>query len=271
MTATALFARNGAVELAYEVVGTGEPVVLVHGLGYPRWGWRPVVEPLARDFRLVLLDNRGVGESAKPPGPYTTRELAEDVAAVMDAAGVERAHVVGTSFGGMVAQELALARPERVERLVLACTTPGGAGAYPLPEQTQRLFEEAPTLAPEVALRRFVENSFAAATVRERPELVDELYRFRLANPPDMAGWQAQRAAGAAFDAFERLGEIRAPTLVVHGTADNVIDVRNAELLAERIPNARLELLPGAGHLFFWERPERFVELVREFLHEDGA
>jgi pimeloyl-ACP methyl ester carboxylesterase len=259
-------AVNRGVRLAYEVRGDGAPVLLVHGLGYGRWGWEPVADSVAEDFLVVLFDNRGIGASDVPRGPYTVRALAEDAVAVLDAAGVERAHVVGTSLGGMVAQELALSFAERVDRLVLACTTPGGLGSYPMPAQTVALMLEAPGLPVEVALRRFVENALAPGTVAERPELVERIYALRLANPLDLAGWQAQAAAGTTFDALARLGAIAAPTLVVTGTDDNVVDPRNSELLARRIRGALLERLPGTGHLFFWEEPERFSRLVTEFL-----
>ena len=249
------------MNIAYEVQGAGEPVLLIQGLGYARWGWEPIAERLARKFLVVSFDNRGIGESEVTPGPYTVAQLAEDAVAVLEAVGLERAHVVGASLGGMVAQQVAVAYPDRVEKLVLLCTTPGGAGAYPMPEVTVRLFGEAPSLAPDVALRRFVENSLSV-----RGELVDVLYRRRLANPPDMAGWQAQAAAGAAWDADGRLAEISAPALILHGTADNVLDYRNSELLAEQIPGARLRLFDGAGHLFFWEQPDEIVAEIEEFL-----
>jgi 3-oxoadipate enol-lactonase len=256
-------AESTGVRIAWEAAGDGPPLLLIHGLGYARWGWGPVLAPLAERFRVLSFDNRGIGESDAPPGPYTARELADDAAAVLDAADVPRAHVVGTSLGGMVAQELALAYPERVDRLVLACTTPGGPQAHAMPERTVALIQEAATLAPEVALHRFVENALAT----DAPEgLVERIFRLRLDHPPDPAGWQAQAAAGATFDAFERLGEIAAPTLVLHGTDDGVVDTRNAALLAERIPDARVELFEGTGHLFFWEQPERFVRAVEEFL-----
>ncbi len=119
---------------------------------------------------------------------------------------------------------------------MLACTTPGGAGAYPLPEGTLRLIAEAPTLEPAVALRRFVENALAPATVTERPELVERIMTHRLAAPQDPAGWAAQAAAGMSFDRFADSGSIAASTLVQHGTEDRVVDVRNAAMLGERIP-----------------------------------
>jgi len=249
------------MNIKWESVGEGSPLLLIQGLGYGRWGWEPIVPGLAARHRVVSFDNRGIGESDKPEGPYTAAEMAGDALQVLDEAGIDRAHVLGASLGGMIAQELAVAAPERVDKLVLCCTTPGGPSTVPMPEVTVQLFAEAQTLAPEVALRRFVENALG-----EDPPagLVDELFARRVANPPDPAGWQAQAAAGLGFQGVE--GEIAAPTLVLGGTADNVVDHRNAEVLATRIPGARVELLAGAGHLFFWEQPDESVRIINEFL-----
>jgi pimeloyl-ACP methyl ester carboxylesterase len=260
--AAPLQAANGEVRIAYEVRGDGSPLLLMQGLGYGRWGWEPVVEGFAGDFRTLVYDNRGIGDSDVPPGPYTARQLAEDALAILEAEGIERADVVGTSLGGMAAQELAIGFPERVGRLVLACTTRGGPSAHPMPQQTVDLMLRAPTLPPEEALRLFVENALSPGA----PEaLVERILALRLANPFDPEGWQAQAAAGLGFDAGDRLGEIQAPTLVVTGTEDAVVDPRNSELLVESIPDARLVRVAG-GHLFFWEDPSRFVSVVKEFL-----
>jgi 3-oxoadipate enol-lactonase len=252
-----------SVRIAWERRGAGSALVLVHGLGYARWGWEPVTDAFAERFEVVLLDNRGIGASDAPPGPYTVAEMAGDVLSVMDEAGLERARVVGTSLGGMVAQELALGSPERVEGLVLVCTTPGGPNAAPMPETTVTLLAEAPKLEPLVALRRFVENALAP---NPPEELVERILAHRLATAQPLAAWAAQAAAGASFDAWDRLGAIRAPTLVVHGTEDVVVDPANADLLAARISDARVERFEGCGHLLFWEEPARFVDVVGEFL-----
>jgi 3-oxoadipate enol-lactonase len=262
MKAPPLHAANGDVRIAYEVRGSGDPLLLMHGLGYGRWGWEPVLDAFAEDFRVLFYDNRGIGESDVPPGPYTARQLAEDAVALLDAEGIERADVVGTSLGGMAAQELAIGFPERVNRLVLACTTPGGLASHPMPQQTVDLILSAPTLPPETALRRFVENALAPGAPEE---LVERILALRLENPFDPKGWHAQAAAGATFDALDRISRIQAPTLAIAGTEDVVVDPRNSELLAEGIGAARLERVPG-GHLFFWEDPETFVALVKEFL-----
>jgi 3-oxoadipate enol-lactonase len=256
-------AEASGVRIAWERRGAGEPLLLIHGLGYARWGWEPVVNGLAQSHEVVLFDNRGIGESDAPVGPYSVRLMAEDAVAVLDAAGLESAHVLGTSLGGMVALQVALDWPERVDRLVLACTTPGGPNAAPMPMRTVQLMQEAPTLPLDVALRRFVENALGPdhnATVVER------IMEHRRATSQAPAAWAAQAAAGATFDAWDRVGEIRSRTLVLTGDEDAVVDPRNSELLAQRIPEARLEVFPGGGHLFFWEQPELFVRLVTEFL-----
>jgi pimeloyl-ACP methyl ester carboxylesterase len=251
------------VNLAYDVEGAGEPLLMVQGLGYGRTGWGPAPARLARRFEVVTFDNRGFGGSEITAGPYTTAQLATDALALLDELEIERAHVVGISLGGMIAQELVLAAPARVTKLVLCSTTAGGPTAVPMPAQTVALMGRQPQLDPQEAMRLFVENALSPSP----PDgLVDEIVAYRTANPPDGAGWYAQASAGAAHDAMARLDEIRVPTLVVHGTADNVVDAGNAPLIAEAIPGARLELLDGVGHLVPWERPEEFVALVEEFL-----
>jgi pimeloyl-ACP methyl ester carboxylesterase len=236
-------------------------LLLIQGLGYGRWSWDPVVPALAQRYRVLWFDNRGIGDSDKPEGPYTAKLMAADALQVLDEAGIERAHVLGASLGGMIAQEVAAGSPERVDKLVLCCTTPGGPTTVPMPDVTVQLFAEAATLAPDVALRRFVVNALGSDPA---DELVEELYQRRVANPPDPAGWQSQAAAGLTFAGAD--GAIDAPTLVVTGTEDNVVDPRNADVVASRIPGARVERLDGAGHLFFWEQPDAFVRIVSEFL-----
>jgi 3-oxoadipate enol-lactonase len=259
-------AQSGEVRIAYEIRGDGDPLVMIHGLGYDRFGWGPLPDLLAQDFSVVVFDNRGVGESDVAPPPYSVPGMAADALAVLDAAGAERAHVIGASLGGMIAQELVLRAPERVDRLVLCSTTPGGAAAYPMPKRTQLLMMAFAADPSDERLRLLVENALAEETVRSQPELVDEIFAYRLANRPPAEGWQAQAFAAVGFDSNGRLAGMRTPTLVIHGTADNVVDVRNARLLADAIPGARVELLLDTGHLPMWEDPERFVRVVTEFL-----
>jgi pimeloyl-ACP methyl ester carboxylesterase len=259
-------ADNGGVRLAYEVRGEGEPLLLIHGLGYDRLGWGPLPDLLARDFKVVVFDNRGVGDSDVPEGPYAVSQMVEDAIAVLDAAGIERTHVLGVSLGGYIAQEFALAHPERLDRLVLASTAPGGTRSVPMPAAGLEAFGRFPTMEREAGLRLMVENSLGAYAVREQPALVEEIYAYRLERGPTLAGWQAQAYAGATFDAYDRSAGIDAPTLVLQGGGDNVVDPRNADLLVKLIPNARLELIPDRGHLMVWQEAERLAPIVKEFL-----
>lgn len=266
-------ADNDGIGIAWErrpATGDGPtttPVVLVHGLGYARWGWDGLPERLtAAGFDLVLLDNRGIGDSDVPEGPYTATQMATDVVAVLDDAGIDTAHVVGSSLGGMVAQEVALGWPERVDRLVLLSTTPGGEDAAPMPQGTVDLLAAMPGMEPVEALRAAITNALAPAWADERPELVEQILRHRLAAPQDPAGWQAQAHAGTTHDGGGRLGSITAPTLVLHGDRDVVVDPANGPLLAGRIPDARLVVLEGHGHLPFWEDPDAVARSIVGFL-----
>ena len=263
------FTHSG-LRVAYEVRGglrRGRPwLVLVQGLGFDRSGWDPVVPGLLRHFRLLLIDNRGSGRSDLPSGRVEVQDMSSDVVAVLDTAGIGRAHLAGASLGGMIAQEVAVEHPGRVDRLVLACTTPGWPYAYPMPAASARLMAASRTLPREVALVRHVENALGAETVRRRPELVRQLVAHQRARPSDPEAWAALVAAGARYTGRLRQRDIRAPTLVLHGDADRVVDPRNGELLARRIPRSRLVMLPGLGHLFFWEDPDAFVGAVTRFL-----
>ena len=261
-----MIADSQGVKIAYEIRGDGEPLALVHGLAYDRNGWGRFPDLLAQRFRVVLIDNRGVGESDAPEGPYAVTQMAADVVAVLDDAGIERTNLFGVSLGGFIAQELALTYPERLAKLVLASTAPGGPKAHPMPAAGLEAFGKYPTMEREAGLRLMVENSLGEHGVRDVPGLADEIFAYRLERAPSLAAWQAQAYAGATFDSYDRIGSIQAPTLVVQGGADNVVDPRNAELLAELIPNARVEIVPERGHLLVWEDSERVAELVTEFL-----
>ena len=263
---TTRVARNGSVAIAYDVRGQGPPLVLIQGLGIGRWGWEPVVDRLARQFRVIAVDNRGIGASDAPLGSYSTRAMAADVLAVLDDAGVASASVVGTSLGGMVAQELALEHPDRVDRLVLVATIPGGRLTAPMPLKTAYLLTWAPLMRSQQRLRGFVEHTLGPETLRRRPKVVRRLMALKQTHPQSEQAWRAQATAGVLFDPLGRQRRITRPTLILQGTADQVVNPVNAEVLAELIPGARLRYLEGAGHLAYWDEPRRFTRAVAGFL-----
>jgi 3-oxoadipate enol-lactonase len=252
-------------ELYYERRGKGEPMLLIQGLGGNSLHWgEGFLSGLEEDFELILFDNRGAGRSAALAGEHTIADLAGDALGLLDALEIERAHVVGISMGGMVAQELALAAPERVRTLTLGCTFPGGPEATMTDMAVVGMLAEAVLSGDqERTLRVGYEVMIAAEYGAQEGayELYSELAGQYQAPVPVL---MAQLSAIMGHDTSERLKEIAAPTLVVHGTEDRLLVAANGELLAKLIPGARLELLEGSGHMFFWEQPERSARLVRE-------
>jgi 3-oxoadipate enol-lactonase len=264
------FARNGQLRIAYQVhrgpLRQRPWLLMIQGLGFDRSGWKPVAKVLRKHFQLILMDNRGSGRSDRSDRLFAVPDLARDAVAVLDAVGVRRTHVLGASLGGMVAQEVAIGFPDRVDRLVLACTTPGWPSGFPMPTTSLRLMARTRSLPPEVAVRRHVENALSPKTIENNPGLVERLVRHELAHRGDPAGWSALNGAGARYYGGSRQTRIRARTLVLQGSDDTVVDPRNGPLLAQRIPGAELVLLPGLGHLFFWERPSALTDPVIAFL-----
>lgn len=255
----------GGASLHVEEYGAGPPLLLLGGLGASTLLWFRQIDALRRRFRVVAPDNRGAGRSDAPPGPYTIALLAADALAVLDALGIERAHVLGASMGGYIAQELALAHPDRVDRLVLACTTMGGPdGVAPEPGVLEAFF--ATDVDPAAHLRRLYGLFAAPEWLRTHAALVDGFIAHRLRTPTPSHAFAAQAEAAGAFDASTRLAGLRVPTLVLHGTDDRVVPAANAQRLAAAVPGALLQLIPGTGHVFFQEQPEAFNAAVERFL-----
>lgn len=260
-------AHVNGIDLYYEVHGAGPNLVLIEGTGYDLWMWYRQLPVLSRRFRTLIYDNRGSGRSDKPPGPYTHGMNATDLTGLLDHLEWERSHVLGVSMGGFIAQEFALAHPERLDRLVLVATAFGGPGMVPVPPEALRALTPDPMLAPEQRIRQAMPIAFALPDwPRRHTEEFERIVRWRLAHPPTVESGLAQIMAGVQFNVEPRLGEITAPTLVVAGTEDHVVPPRNSELLAAAIPHARLDLIPAAGHLVFIEAADRFNADVMEFL-----
>jgi 3-oxoadipate enol-lactonase len=254
-------------DLYYERRGEGEPLLLIQGLGGNSLHWgEGFLGGLQDGFELILYDHRGAGRSGALAGEHTITDLAMDAVALLDALQIESAHVVGISMGGMVAQELVLQAPARVRTLTLGCTFPGGPEATMTDMTVVGLLAEAVLSGdPERTMRVGYEVMIAAGYAEQ--EGAYELYCELAAQyPAPTPVLMAQLSAIMGHDTSERLPAIEVPTLVVHGTEDRLMDVANGELIARLIPGARLELLEGSGHMFFWEQPERSARLVREHL-----
>jgi 3-oxoadipate enol-lactonase len=257
------FAQAKDAQLYCEVDGSGEPVLLIMGLGMAATAWWRTIPVLAKRFRVISFDNRGSGRSDCPKGPYTLKQLAEDALAVLDAAGEESAHVYGMSLGGMIAQQLALHHPERVRKLVLGASTPGGM-QHELPDKTTlTFFERRADMSAEEGVWASIPYNYGAATRERNAGRIGEDVVQRLRFPPPSDGYKAQLAAAWRYDATTRLHALRMPTLVLHGSEDRMIPVSNGRRLAEAIPGAQLEILEGAGHLFMTDDPEADRTILR--------
>lgn len=262
------FATNDGTDLYYEVDGPpeGETVVFVEGLSYGTWMWNWQRAALDDEYRTITWDNRGTGRSDAPEGPYTTAEMAADLEAVLRDAGVERAHVVGASLGGMIAQRYALDF-DRARSLSLLCTSPGGDEAAPIPEETRARMLSVPDGLDEAAAKRYrMQPAFTDEYWAENQDVIDRIVDWRLDTDPSEEAYEWQAAAAGAFDASDRLDDVDRPALVLHGTEDRVVPVENGRLLAEKLPDARFEAIENGPHLFFVERAGRVNEHLRTFL-----
>lgn len=258
--------RNGA-EIYYESRGDGPPLLLIEGLGYGLWMWRGQSPALEGRFRLLLVDNRGVGKSTPLAGPYSIAEFARDVLAVLDAERVDRANLLGASMGGLIAQSVAAIAPERVRSLVLACTMPGGPESKPMPAETfAEVTRQVPGESEPDRLRRTMLTAMSAEFPREHPEVVDAILADRIASPTNAAQWMFQAASAVSFDASGTDAHLEVPVLITTGTEDRVVPWTNSLLLYRLIPRASLVLFRGRNHLHLIERPTEFNEAVVRFL-----
>lgn len=252
-------------ELYYERRGSGEPLLLIMGMSgnTVHWG-EPFLTELERTFEVIAYDHRGIGQSAAHWDPFTIQQLADDAIALLDALGLDSAHVCGISMGGMVAQEIALQAPARVRTLTLGCTYCGGPeAAFGAPEDVQALAEAMTSGNRERALQAGFEMNVSPAFAQDPAHW--QLFLDRAtSNPAPVTFIALQMQAIAGHDASARLGEITVPTLVIHGTLDRMLPASNAHVIARSIPGARLELFEDVGHLFFWERPAESAALIAE-------
>jgi 3-oxoadipate enol-lactonase len=240
----------------YDINGEGPPLLLIGGLGFGRWGWFKQVPAFSRHFRTITFDVRGERRLENGVG-----DLVGDVVALLDHLGIRKAHVLGTSLGGFVAQELALMRPDLVDRLVLVCTSYGGRGPESMSPQALADMLGWSSFSPEGVVRRGLETATSETYRAEHEDEFEQIVRWRLADSPSDAAYYEQARAGASFDLSRDVGHITSPTLVIHSAEDRYVPVANAAALAGAIPDAKLRVLDHAGHLVFIER---FADVNRE-------
>ena len=251
-------------ELNYERGGAGEPLLLIQGMSANHRAWGPRVPLLEQSIDTIAFDNRGIGLSRPVTEGFSIAEMAADTVGLLDALEIERAHVMGISMGGMIAQELALAHPGRLRTLTIGCSYCGGEGSQLMdPADFQGLVEAMASGDQDRVFRAMYELNLSPGFRAEPSRYADFAAMARaLPAPRETIGLQVQ--AIMAHDTQERLPGIDLPTLVVHGTVDRVLGYPNGPLIASRIPGARLETYEDVGHMFWWEQPERTAELLRQ-------
>jgi len=262
------FIQNQGAKIYWDEQGQGDPILLIMGLGYPSQMWYRTRPMLAARYRTMALDNRGVGQSDMPQGPYPIALMASDAGAVLDAAGIESAHVFGISMGGMIAQEFALQNPKRVRSLILGCTACGGPKAVRAKPEANEMLMTRAKMTPEEAAQAAIPFIYDPGTPREK---IDEDLNVRRPWFPRRDAYTAQLQGILAWEAYSRLDQITAPTLVIHGEHDELVPPGNGELIAQRIPGAKLVLLPNAGHIFTTDQPEPSHQAITDFLDEQSV
>ena len=259
---------QGNRRIYYESHGDGDPLVLIRGLGSNADHWYAQVPDLSRHYRVITFDNRGIARSTDPGGPFTIPDMAEDTIRLMNALGIEQAHVLGLSLGGMVAQEIAIGHPERIKGLILVVTLYGGQHQVlaedTVREKLQRMLVDGSLDARIMALDVF----FAPRTIKERPQILQAYAEVSMKHPAGMEILQRQWEAASRHDTYDRLDRIKTPTQVLTGEEDVLIPPGNSEILAERIPDAELLVIPGGGHQIMIEQPQACNLAIFDFLQK---
>lgn len=259
----AVLAHDGA-ELAYEVEGSGPPLLLIMGLGYPMDAWWRVLPWLTEHATTIRLDNRGVGRTGPAAArPYTVERMAADALAVLAAEGIERSSIWGVSMGGTIAQEIAITAPQVVDRLILGCTHPGGPDAI-FPDEVRALLADRSEMTPREAAEISIPFVYAGDTDRRE---IDADIEVRLRIPTTPEGYEGQLLGAASWPGSgSRLATISSPTLVLHGAQDRLVVPANGRFIADRITGSRWVEIPSASHIFWTDAPAATEQSVLDFL-----
>ena len=260
-------AKSGDLNMEYYVEGSGPPLLMIMGLGGQSSSWgEPLLEGLQKRFTTVRFSNRGTGATDKPTTGFTIPQMAGDAAGLMRGIGIEKAHVFGISMGGMIAQELVLNHPEQVQGLVLGCTNCGPAHSVSVAAQTIARFGQIMQLPVEERIQRYWETCVTPEFMEARADFLQRILELGMATPTPMETFGMQFGAVQSFDTYDRLPQVKSPTLILQGDRDMLVPVENAEILHGRIPGSQVRIIEGTGHCFFWERSDEVIEEVVGFL-----
>lgn len=258
--------KVGDINMYYEVHGKGESFVIIPGWASSMSGFFMHIPVFSREYRVVALDNRGAGRSDAPDIPYTMEMMADDLAGLLDAIGVDSAHIWGSSLGGSIALQFVLRHLKRVRSLILACTSCGGPHSVIATDPEIIAAFQPSELSPKEALRENLPLWVSQEYIDKNPALITEILEEYMKYPASPQGQARHTQAMMVNDTYDRLPEIKAPTLVIQGDNDRAIPVENARILASRIPGAELAILKNMGHLFMFEAFDDSNRIILDFL-----
>jgi len=260
-------AKVGDINIEYYVEGEGPPLLMIKGFGMSANTWgEPFLTALRPDFRIIRFSNRGTGLTDKPDAEYSIPMMAGDAVGLLDELSIDKTHVMGISMGGSIAQELALGHPERVLGLVLGCTGCGGAHSVPAEPQARAMMAATPGLSAVDWVKRVWSVTLTPGYVERERNALEAAAEEYAKNPTPAHVMGRHMGAIAQFDSYDRLPQMQAPTLVIHGDQDRMSPVQNAHILHDLIPNSALHILPNVGHGFFTEKPKESAESIVKFL-----
>jgi len=258
--------KVGDINMYYEIHGDGEPLVVINGAGVSSDLSYPLIPIYSSKYQMVLFDNRGAGQTDAPDIPYTYKMMADDLAGLLDFLSIGSAHIWGTSMGGMIAQHFALHYPERVRSLVLACTSCGGPRSIGADPEVIEAGQRLQGLSVKELMMETTRLGVSQEWMDNNPEELEQILVLMMKHPISPKGQMRQMEALMSHDTYERLSDIKAPTLVIHGDADKLIPVENAKIIASNIPGAELVILENMGHFFIIEASEESNRIILEFL-----
>jgi pimeloyl-ACP methyl ester carboxylesterase len=261
------------ISIYFEIQGEGCPFILIRGLSSSLNSWPPYsITQFSKYFKTILFDNRGAGKTDIPDGSYSAKMMADDTIGLMDSLGIKETYILGFSMGGCIAQEIVLNYPTRVSKLILTSSWCGPPhGIPPIPEKNpfpkmMPLLEK----AEYEKMAKILTNSlFPENYKKNNPKIIEKVIKNYMDNAPSLKGFEGQSAYVDSFDTYERLSEIKIPTLILHGTEDIILPVENAKILAERIPSAELVLFENTGHGMNIQENKLWTQKVIEFLKRE--
>ncbi|MBN1689813.1 MAG: alpha/beta hydrolase [Dehalococcoidia bacterium] len=268
------FADAAGVKIYYEALGAGDPIIMLQGFGQYSLQWGGLPDELVKlQYQVILIDNRGTGRSDKPDAPITVAGMADDVCTVMDALSLRQASLFGVSMGGMIAQEFAINHTDRLNNLMLGCTTPGGSNSVaPTPVGARVLFDfdYMKNMTPEQRSREVFNLFCSEDFIQENPDALKNYHEATIKYPTPLFTFARQADAVFKFDTWDRLAEIKSPTMIICGTSDHIVPFKNSELLKQMIANSELILLQDKRHGFYIEAMDSTRIFINGFMKRHG-